>query len=160
MTDVTFTEEQQAFVDKLVGDARVKAREKAVAEQEAQVTRDKAAAETAALIEQQKWQQLAEQSQARVAELEPLAEKAKRYEELVANQLEATLKELPEAAQKAVNELPEGMDATTKLEWLTKNKGLFQPKGDGVGTTKSVTTTPRKEPTTQGRLPGSKPLRL
>ena len=131
---IEFTEEQQAFVDDLVGKARTKARDKAVADAIAQTTKDKEAAEQAALVAEKKWQELASKHEARVKQLEPYEASAKAYDELVAKMLEDKVKELSEAGKKAVKALPDSMTATEKLAWLNANEGLFQAAGDGVGT--------------------------
>lgn len=131
---VTFTEEQQAFIDDLVGKARTKARDKAQADATAQTTKDKDAAEQAALVAEKKWQELAGRHEARVRELEPFEASAKAYEKLVATMLEDKIEALGETAEKAVKALPGSMTATDKLAWLKENEELFQVAGDGVGT--------------------------
>lgn len=134
------TEEQQKVIDKAAGVARIEGRaqgyEKAKLEFEAKTAKDKEATDQAALKAEKKWQDLFEAEEAKNKELEPLLEKVKGYEEMVAKQLTTALEGLPEAAQKAVKALPESMDATAKLAWIAASKELFQPKGDGVGTTK------------------------
>jgi len=131
---VTFSEEQQAFVDDLVGKARVKAREKAEAEFTVQTAKDKDAAEQAALVAEKKWQELAQKHEARVKELEPFEASAKAYNELVENMLKDKIKTLSEAGKKAITALPDSMTASEKLAWLSANEELFQATGDGVGT--------------------------
>lgn len=131
---VTFTPEQQALVDTLVGEARVKARSKAEADLAEQANKDKKAAEQATLAAEQKWKELAEISQARAAELEPLIAKVEEYEKLIEGMLKSTVKEKGEAAKRAVDALPASMTALEKLDWLTKNAELFQGSGGGVGT--------------------------
>jgi hypothetical protein len=131
---VEFTPEQQAVVDELVGKARTKAREKATAEQEAITAKAKKDAETAALVENQKWQELAETSQERIKALEPLEQKVKAYEEMVVEMLKGEVKKYGDSAAKALNDLPGTTSAIEKLEWLKKNQELFQVSGDGVGT--------------------------
>jgi len=131
---VTFSEEQQSFVDDLVGRARVKAREKAEADAAAHISKDREVAERAALIAEKKWQELAEMHQARVKELEPFEASAKEYGKLVENMLEVKVKALGKAAKKAMEALPDSMTVTDKLAWLNENEELFQATGDGVGT--------------------------
>lgn len=132
--EVKFDEQQQALVDKLVGEARVKARDKAQAELTAQAAKEQDAAIQAALIAEKKWQELAQKHEARVKELEPYEAKAKSFDELVDSMLKDKVKTLGEAAQKAVKALPESMAAIDKLNWLNQNEELFQVAGDGVGT--------------------------
>lgn len=134
--EVKFDEAQQALVDKLVGEARVKARAKAQADAEAKSIKDKEAASQAALVAEKKWQELAEKHEARVKELEPMEAQAKAYGELVAGMLKDKVKALGDAAKKAVGALPEAMTAIEKLAWLNANEELFKTTGDGVGTPK------------------------
>jgi len=147
-TKITFTKEQQAHIDKIIGDARVKAREKAKADHDAQTSKDKDAAEQAALVAKQQWQKLAEKHEARVKELEPLEAKAKAYEELIEGMLKDTIEKMGEGAKKAVEALPASMSAVEKLDWLNKNEELFQVKGDGVGTPKPAA---KQTKTTKGK---------
>lgn len=132
--DVKFDEAQQVLVDKLVGEARTKARDKAQVDAEAKTTKDREAAEQAALVAEKKWQELASKHEARVKELEPFEASAKKYDKLVEGMLKDRLKALGEAAEKAVKALPDSMTAADKLTWLNENPELFQAAGDGVGT--------------------------
>lgn len=151
---IEFTDEQQAHIDKLVGKARAEGRGKATADHEAQVAKDKETADAAALVTEKKWQELAEKTQARVKELEPLEAQAKAYEEMVEGMLKDKVKSLGETAKKAVKNLPKGMTAIERLNWLNKNVKLFQDKGDGVGTTKPTTGTSKpKSKSKSGRRP-------
>jgi hypothetical protein len=154
VADVTFTDEQQKQVDKLVGDARVKAREKAQADNVAQTAKDKVAAEQAALITEKKWQDLYEASDARVKVLEPLEAQVKAFEEAAKETLKGVIKDLGDTAKTAVATLPKSMTATEKLTWLSKNKGPFQAKSAGVGTAKVAAKVQQDKPKTRGR--GSK----
>ena len=114
-------DEQQAHVDKLIGDARVKAREKAKKEGAEQLTRERETAEAATAVARQEMQTL---SETRLTALE----------KVVAGVLEDTVKRLGEAAGSAVEGLPKSMSAGDKLDWLRQNEKLFQSTGDGVGT--------------------------
>lgn len=133
---IEFSDEQQALVDKLIGDARVKARDKAVTD--AKASQDKLAgkAETAALAAEAKWQELAGKHEARVKELEPFEGQAADYRKLITGMLDKQVKAMGEAAKKAVKALPESMTALQKLDWLNTNEELFAATGDGVGTPK------------------------
>lgn len=131
--EVVFTDDQQKYVDKLIGDARVKAREKAESDGKAQAAKDKAAADQTALAAQQQWETLAKQHEGRVRELEPLVKQVEGYEELIKGLLKDAVEVLGDAAKTAVNGLP-GMTAIEKLDWLHKNEGLFQVASGGVGT--------------------------
>ena len=131
---VTFTDEQQAFVDDLVGKARTKARDKAQADATAQTTKDREAAEQAALVAEKKWQELATKHEARVKQLEPFEASAKKYDELILDMLKKKIEAFGEAAKKAVEALPKSMLVVDRLAWLDANEELFQVAGDGVGT--------------------------
>ena len=145
---VVFTPEQQALVDKLVGDARVKARERAAAEADTQRVKDEADAEKANLAASEEWEKLAVTHEARVKELEPVAETVKAYATFIESVLESTIKDLGKDAKSAVAGLPEKMTAMDKLTWLNANAALFQePTGDGVGT-----PNPSKTPTTRPKI--------
>lgn len=135
MTDqIAFTDEQQEYVDKLVGDARVKARTKAETEQAAKVTKEQDTASKTALAAEKKWKELAAVHEARVKALEPLEAQAKAYETLLDGMLKDRVKALGDAAKQAIAALPTAMTSVEKLEWLNKNEALFQTTGDGVGT--------------------------
>ena len=135
-----FTQEE---LNKLVGDARVKAREKAEADAKAQAAKDKDEADQAALVAQQQWKTLAEQHGARVKELEPLVKQVEGYEELVKGLLKDAVEALGDSAKTAVNGLPKSMTALEKLTWLHQNPGLFQVSGrpSRVGTPAGAETT-------------------
>lgn len=125
---IEFTAEQQAHVNKLVGEARVKAREGAKTQYEADQAKTESAAEQEKLAEQAEWQKLAEKHQARVAELEPLEAETKAYAEVIQGMLEAKLKVLGDKAQTAIDGLPGDLGALAKLQWLNKNEALFATK--------------------------------
>ena len=139
-----FTKEQQELVNKLVGEARVKAGELAKTQHEAAQVKAKEDSEKAALAANQEWQALAKKHEARATELEPLQAQVETYQKLVGKMLRDKVKDLGDAAKKAIDGLPEGMSALEKLGWLTKNEGLFQA-GDGVGTPQSKGTTRQKK---------------
>jgi len=124
--EVKFDEAQQKFVDKLIGDARIKARAKA--EDDFKVTQVKAneEVEKASLAAKNEWQQLAAKHEAKVKELEPLAAQVGAYNELIAGMLKDRIKELGDAAKIAVGALPKSMSDLDKLSWLNANTGLFQ----------------------------------
>lgn len=132
--EIKFDAAQQALVDKLVGDARVKARETAQAEATARTAKEKEAADQATLVAEKKWQELAQKHEARATELEPYEAEAKAYRELVTGMLKDRVKELGEAAKIAVKGLPESLTDLDKLAWLNTNAKLFEAAGDGVGT--------------------------
>lgn len=145
MAEVTFSEEQQALVDKLVGEARVKSRSKAETDFQTQLAKDNDAAVQANLVAEKEWQKLAATHEARVKQLEPFEAQAKAYGELVTGMLKARVKALGDAAKKAVAALPDSLSDLDKLNWLNENGALFQEVGDGVGTpgrTRQVKPTP------------------
>jgi len=133
--EAQFTEAQQAKINELVGQARVKAREKAEIDFKAQAEKNTSAAERANLAAQEEWQKLAAQHEARVKELEPFEAEAKAYRELVAGMLKDKVKALGDVARKAIAGLPESLTDLDKLNWLNQNTSLFEGgPGDGVGT--------------------------
>ena len=132
--DAKFTEEQQAIVDKLVGDARIKAREKAGADAAASLQKTAADAELASMAAEKKWQELAGKHEARVKELEAFEGQANAYNELISGMLKDKVKSLGDAAKKAVDALPDGLSDADKLTWVGKNESLFTAASSGVGT--------------------------
>lgn len=82
-------------------------------------------AEAKRLAENNEFKTLAEQRAAKLAELEPLGERVKGLEAVIQGVYEAKLKDLPEAARKAVDALP-GLSVEQKLAWLNENGALFQ----------------------------------
>lgn len=131
---VTFDEAQQKLVDKLVGEARVKAKAIATAEHEAAQTKAKEESDQAALVAEKKWQELAEKHEARVKELEPFEAQGKAYSELIAGMLKDRVKELGDAAKKFMATLSKDMPPAEKLALLNANQALFGSKTAGVGT--------------------------
>lgn len=132
--EIKFDEAQQKLVDKLVGEARVKARETAQAEFTDKSVKEQEAAEQAALVAGKKWQELAQKHETRAKELEPFEAEAKAYREMVTGMLKDRVKELGEDAKKAVAALPDSLTDLDKLNWLNQNTKLFEAVGDGVGT--------------------------
>lgn len=132
-TKIEFTEEQQAYVNKLVGDARTKAR--GIAEQDLadKIAKEKADAEVVTLAAEKKWQELAERHEARAKELEGFELQAKAYGELITGMLKDRIKALGDAAKKAVAALPESLTDLDKLNWLNQSEALFG-KGSVIGT--------------------------
>lgn len=128
------TAEQQAHVDGLIGQARVKARDKAIADSAAATAKATDDASKAALAADAKWEALNAVNEARVKELEPFEAKAKEYDVLMASMLADKVKALGDAAKKAVAALPESLSVVEKLKWLSANEELFQAGSDGVGT--------------------------
>ena len=128
-----FTAEQQAELDRLIGEARVKAREVVRKEFDAAQAKEREDTEQANLAAQNKWQQLAEGLKARVATLEPLEEQVKQYQESFDGMLRARVKALGDKAKKALDTLPASMTAAGKLTWLDANEDLFL-QGNSVGT--------------------------
>lgn len=120
----TFSEEQQKIVDRLVGDARTKEREKAKAEAQTEAEKEKKKNEQQALKDQQKWQELAETREQEIQTLtkerdEALTfkEQADKYKAALDTQLVGIKKTLP----KHLLPLLEKMDPVEALEYLTTN---------------------------------------
>lgn len=118
----TLPEWAQAEIKNLRQESAKRRNELRVAEKAAQ------AAEEAKLTQQAEWQKLAEQRQARIAELEPLQEQIQGYVDTVTELLEKRVTTLGDAAKTAVDGLPEGMDSLAKLKWLDANSALFAAK--------------------------------
>ena len=123
--EVTFSDEQQQHIDKLIGDRLTRAKTKWEADLAAAKTKAEKDAETAQLAEQEKYKELAGKHEARIAELEPLESKIQAYVETVSELLSSKLKELGEQAKTAVDNLPGDPDALEKLRWLNTNDALF-----------------------------------
>lgn len=141
--DLNFTDEQQAFIDKLVGKTRIGAREKAQTDAADAAKKAADVASQAQLAADKKWQQLSERHEARVKELEPFEAQAKAYTDLIDKMLKAKVKELGDAAKKAVQALPEALSPADKLSWLAANEGLFKEEARPVGSPK-LRTKPSK----------------
>lgn len=150
MSDVQFDEAQQAFVDKLVGDARIKAREKAESDYKTQSAKALDATEKATLAAEAKWQELAQKHEARVKELEPFEAQAKAYGELVAGMLKGKLAGMSDIAKAAVKALP-AMSSQEKLDWINKNEALLKSEAP----TARVGTPTRKSAKLQEDLTGT-----
>ncbi|MFH1605032.1 MAG: hypothetical protein ABIH03_14130, partial [Pseudomonadota bacterium] len=123
--EVTFSDEQQQHIDKLIGDRLTRAKTKWEADLESAKAKAAKDAETARLVEQQQYKELVERHQARIGELEPLEGRMQAYVEAVDGLLAAKLKELGEQATTAVDNLPGDPDALGKLHWLNANEALF-----------------------------------
>ena len=123
--EVTFSDEQQAHIDKLIGERLTRAKGKWETDLEAAKTKATKDAETARLAEQEQYKELAGKYQARIGELEPLEGRMQAYVEAVDTLLAAKLKELGQPAQTAVDNLPGDPDALGKLHWLNANDALF-----------------------------------
>jgi hypothetical protein len=117
---VTFTPEQQEYLNKLIGQARVQGRESARQEFETQQAEDEGNFET-----------LYQQAKDRLAELEPLEGKVETLETAVKSLLDDKLAALPEAARKAVDGLPASMSVQDKLKWIEDNGDLFNVAATG-----------------------------
>jgi hypothetical protein len=130
-----FTDEQQEYIDKLVGQARQEGR-KSGSEKAKQELRKE-------LEQSEEFKRLARERAERIEELEPLAEKVERYQGVISGLLESRLGELGDKAKNAVEALPDVMTALDKLNWLTENADLFGgEKAHG---------TPKKQSRKQGR---------
>ncbi len=153
--EVTFDEAQQELVNKLVGEARTSAREKAKVEQDALTLKAKGEAERAALVEKEEWQKLAQQHEGRVKELEPLEAQVKAYGELIAGMLKNRLKDLPKEFKKMYDTIPGEPTDLEKLDWLNTNEELFEVE-PRVGTPAKGK---KRKLTDKGRE-GHRPIRL
>jgi len=128
VADITFSADQQAFIDQKIGEARTKEREKAKAELEAETAKAKKKADEEALKDKQEWQKLAESRQTEIddltkqkTELEPRLQasedQAEKYKKALDGILAAQKKDLP----KHIVELLEKMDPVEAMEYITKH---------------------------------------
>lgn len=153
--NIQFTDEQQRFLDKKIGQARTKARDKAVAAAKTQQEAAAQEAELEKLAASAKWKELAEHHEARVKELEPYEAEAAAYKKLIAGMLKDRLETLGEAAKTAVDALP--LTDLEKMNWLDKNQELFAA-GAKVGTPAKRKKAP--QPLTDKGREGHRPMRL
>ena len=134
-TGVTFSQEQQDYLNSLLKKERLDAKKQAQKEFDAVQQQAKESAEAEKLKEQNEWQKLAETHEAKAKELEPqvttLSEKVATYEAVITDLLTAKIKALGDVAKKAVENLPGAPDALAKLQWLNTNENLFKPLGPG-----------------------------
>lgn len=117
----TFT---QADVDRIVKERL--ARQKSAIDADADKKRKEQ--EDAALAEQGKYKELAEQHAAKLLELEPYKLAAERAEKALDAQVNAMLADIPETIKAALEPLLERLSAVEKLEYLTANRGTFVVK--------------------------------
>lgn len=151
---ITFTAEQQAAIDKLIGERLTRAKTKWESETADAKKKAEEEAEKKRLKEQAEWQKLAEQHEAKVQELEPqvkaLGEKVAAYQKAVEELLAAKVKALGDKAKVAVEALPGEPDALARLSWLNANESLFAP-ADGKG---HIGTPPKRAGKSGGTAPG------
>lgn len=138
-TPVETTEKPEALtqekVNELIGAARKKAREDALAEVEATNAAAAKKAREDALVENEQFKELAEQRIAEVAELSTQVttlaserDDAKADLERANKALKTYLDDLEKdlAVTDAVKELLEGKSVVDRLEWLTKHRGSLK----------------------------------
>jgi DNA repair exonuclease SbcCD ATPase subunit len=133
--EVTFTDEQQAFINKLVGGTRQKVREQVEQQlrDEFEKEQQKAdrEAEEARLAEQQEFQELAETRKAKLDELEPqletLQERAERYEKALTAHAEQAMANVPAF----VKPLLEKMDPVEQLAYIAEHEEEFATESGG-----------------------------
>lgn len=145
---VTFSAEQQAHIDALLGRTRKEARERAKTDQAKAQAKAKADADRVRLEEQQEWKTLAEQHQSRIAELEPLEARVTAYQETITAMLADRIEALGDKAETAIDGLPGDMDALAKLKWLNANEALFAQRAG----TPQIDATRRNEGTTPAEV--------
>lgn len=151
--ELTFTPEQQAFIDKRIGQARVKAREIAEAKLKTETEAAKTAAQRQELEQSEEWKKLAQHHETRVSELEPLTAEVERYRAFAGELLKTRIKDLGDVAKKAIAGLPGELDDLAKLAWLEANISLFKTEDDQK---KGSVGTPR---TREKKAPSAKPKR-
>lgn len=103
----------------------------------------KEAAEAKALEEQQEYQKLAEQRAGKIAELEPQAESAKRYQDALTKLLATEKTGVPEHVLALLDKL----DPVEQLEWIAANREKLKP----VESVPETEQKPRGVPATPSR---------
>lgn len=118
-TGVTFSQEQQDYLNSLLKKERTEAKKQAQKDFDAQQ------------------QKLAEQHEGVVKDLTPKVEtlttQVAAYEAVIVELLDAKIKALGEGAKTAVNALPGSPDSLAKLQWLNANEALFKSQTLGPG---------------------------
>ncbi len=113
---MSFTAEQQAHIDRMVGERLKRAQEKWHADLEAKSEAEKKATEAKRLKDEQKWQELAQTQEAKAneaeANLEQVKEQLTRANKVVEQLVESRKKSLPETMLKALD----GRDIYDQLE--------------------------------------------
>ena len=93
-------------------------------EKEAELEKQQAAAKEALLIEQNQFKELAEQRAKQLADLQPQAQEAETYKQIIDKMLEARLEAAPEHIKSLLSELP----SLKALEWLETNADKLAPR--------------------------------
>lgn len=136
-TGVTFSQEQQDYLNSLLKKERTEAKKQAQKEFDAAQQKGKEDAEAERLKQQNEWQKLAETHEGAVKELTPKVEtltaQVTAYEAVIVELLEAKIKALGDGAKTAVNALPGSPDSLAKLQWLNANEALFKAAVLGPG---------------------------
>lgn len=122
----------QAELDAIVADRLKRATESA----ERKAARERQEAEERAASEQGEFKKLADQRQARIAELEPFEAQATRYGAALTKLLDAQRKDLPGH----ITALLDKLDPAEQLEWIAANQEALKPAQAG---TTAVPGTPR-----------------
>jgi hypothetical protein len=140
---VQFTAEQQAAVDRVVAERLRRAQERWQADQDAKAKADAEEADRKRLQDEQKWQELAEKSQGKAAELEGKLTTTKadfeRATTLISGLLESKVKGLPESMTK----LLEGKSIFDQLEIVDAYLAAQPGQAAAIGPrTASTTPTP------------------
>lgn len=149
---VEFSEEQQAYINKLVGDARKEGRDKAAREAEDARRTAEDEAEQKRLEEQKEFEKLANDRKAKLdaleAQVKTLAEQNEKYISAIKAKLETERKGLPDH----ITALLDKLDPVDQLEWLAGNaEAAKKPSG---AQSPGTPTRPRKpsEPPDPGKM--------
>lgn len=132
---VTFSEQQQAHIDHLIGERLKRAREQWKGE--AEVSKAKAAedAEAERLKAQQQFKELSEKQAAKLAELEGLQPELKRYKDALMVYAQKARAGLPEH----VVPLLEKLDPVEQLAYLAEHGAAMAKPAGGVPATPGAT---------------------
>jgi molecular chaperone GrpE (heat shock protein) len=130
---VTFTDEQQAKIDRIIAERLSRAESKWQEKTERERQKAKEEAERKRLEEQAEWEKLAKQHQTELEEIKPAyesaSEKLERYQSALSGYLEAARDGVPQY----VTDLLDRLDPVEQLTWLTEHADeMAKPKAPSL----------------------------
>jgi DNA repair exonuclease SbcCD ATPase subunit len=131
--EVTFSDEQQAKIDRIIAERLSRAEEKWKTKAEKVRQKAKEEAEKARLKEQAEWKKLAEQAESKLEEIKPqyesASEKLERYQGALSGYLEAARDGVPDY----VTDLLDKLDPVEQLQWLADHsEELAKPRAPSL----------------------------
>jgi hypothetical protein len=143
---LSFSAEQQAHIDRMVGERLKRAQEKWQADLEAKNEAERKAGEAKRLKDEQKWQELAQAQEVKATEAEASLAKAReqlaRANKVIEGLVESRKKGLPEAMLKTLD----GRDIYDQLELANAFiESLPAQPANGSATQRQAVTTPTPE---------------